>query len=225
MDDRQEDRPLLRRMLILCNGSYGEPSWYRWQHSAYEGIICTDGAARMACRLGIVPGLVVGDMDSIDAGDRRKLERAGSQFLVFPPEKDLSDTQIAFDLVREQGATSVTVWGGTGSRLDHTLSTVLNAFRLVHSGIDVRFASPDLTIHLVRKSLALEGEPGDTVSLIVLGDAARGVTLHGLYYPLNNATLEGTWQCGVSNIMTSTRALVEVAAGNVAVFHYQRLPE
>lgn len=212
------------KILILCNGEYGDPSWYRTRMSGYSRVICTDGAARMARRIGIVPDLVVGDMDSIAAEDRESLERAGARFQVFPPEKDLTDTQIAYEIAREQRAAFVTVWGGTGSRLDHTLSTLHNAFRLVEHGIDVSFASPDVTIHLVRRRLALTGSPGDTVSLIVLGDRAAGITLTGFRYPLSNATLEGSWQVGVSNSMTQADPVVEVAEGNVAVFHYPRLP-
>lgn len=213
------------KMLILCNGEYGDPSWYRSRMSGYSRIICTDGAACMARRIGIVPDLVVGDMDSIAAEDRESLESAGARFQVYPPEKDLTDTQIAYEIAREQGASFVTVWGGTGSRLDHTLSTLHNAFMLVEQGIDVCFASPDVTIHLVRRRLALTGSPGDTVSLIVLGDRAKGITLTGFRYPLRNATLEGTWQIGVSNFMTMANPVVEVADGNIAVFHYHRLPD
>lgn len=225
MNDGPEKAADAVNMLILCNGEYGEPSWYRCRLSGYSRVICTDGAARMARRIGIVPDLVVGDMDSIAAEDRESLESAGARFQVYPPEKDLTDTQIAYEIAREQGAAFVTVWGGTGSRLDHTLSTLCNAFRLVEHGIDVCFASPDVTIHLVRGRLVMTGTPGDTVSLVVLGDRATGVTLTGFRYPLRNATLEGTWQIGVSNSMTQAGPVVEVADGNVAVFHYHRLPE
>ncbi|HOO38334.1 MAG TPA: thiamine diphosphokinase [Deltaproteobacteria bacterium] len=213
------------KMLILSNGDYGEPAWYRNQASGFSRIICADGAAKMACTIGITPDLVVGDMDSIPADDRERLTQEGSQFIVYPPEKDLTDTQIAYELAREEGASSVTVWGGVGSRLDHTLSTICNAFSLVECGIDVCFTSPVVSIHLVKGARVLRGEVGDTVSLIVLTDEACGVTLKGFRYPLVDATIEGRWQCCVSNVMTVNKALIEVASGNVAVFHYHRLPD
>jgi thiamine pyrophosphokinase len=212
------------KILILSNGDYGEPAWYRNQSSGYSRIICADGAARMACRIGMTPDYIVGDMDSIAADDRELLTRAGAQVIVYPAEKDLTDTQIAYELAQEEGASSVTVWGGVGSRPDHTLSTICNAFRLIKCGINVCFTSPDVSIHLVQGTKILTGEIGDTVSLIVFSDEACGVTLKGFRYPLTNATVEGMWQCCVSNVMTEEKALIEIASGNVAVFHYHQLP-
>ena len=211
----------------MTNGEYGEHEWYRRNISGYSRIICVDGAANMACRLGMVShlDLIVGDMDSITPDNRDRLELAGVQSLVYPPEKDLTDTQIAYEIAQQQGAASITVWGGTGSRLDHTLSTLHNAFWLVEHGIDVCFASPDVTIHLLRDRLVLTGNPGDTVSLIVLGDTATGVTLKGFHYPLTDATINGTWQFCVSNIMTEIHPVIEGASGNIAVFHYHVLPD
>ncbi|HHO76207.1 MAG TPA: thiamine diphosphokinase [Deltaproteobacteria bacterium] len=207
-------------VLILANGQYGDIQWYRERISVFSKIICADGGTRLACLLGIVPDLVVGDMDSTDRQDRRTLEEAGAQFIIYPREKDLSDIQIAFEQARSLKPSSVTVWGGTGDRLDHTLSTILNAFHLVQDNIDVCLDSPEVTIHLVKGNLKLSGNPGDTVSLIVIDQAATGVTLEGLHYPLNNAALDGTWQSGISNVMTGKDALIEVKTGHTAVFHY-----
>ena len=209
----------------MCNGDYGDPGWYRSRVSRYSKVICADGAAKMTYKIGMVPDLVVGDMDSITADDRERLTQSGAEFIVYPPEKDLTDTQIAYELAQKEGASAVTVWGGIGSRLDHTLSTICNAFWLVECGIDVCFASPDVTVYLVQGSRVLTGETGDIVSLIVFGDEATGVTLRGFRYPLTSATIEGTWQCCVSNVMKAKNPVIKVASGNVAVFHYHRLPE
>ena len=210
-------------ILILANGHYGNVEWYRPRISGFTKIICADGGAGMACRLGIVPDLVVGDMDSIDSKDREALKGSGAEFLIYPKEKDLSDIQIAFEHALSLKATSVTLWGGTGSRLDHTFSTMLNAFHLVENNIDVCLDSPEVTIHPVRGTLKLSGKPDDTVSLIAIGDTATGVNLKGLYYPLNNATIQSTWQFGISNIMTGEKAVIKVKTGHVVVFHYHIL--
>jgi thiamine pyrophosphokinase len=213
------------QILIMTNGSYGEHAWYRGKLGGYSRIICADGAAGTAVRIGAEPHLVVGDMDSIDPGDRVKLVRAGARFLVFPPEKDLTDTQIAYELAMKEGAEQVTVWGAVGSRLDHTLSTLCTAFSLVERGIDVCFSSPELDIHLVRGSITLQAVAGQTVSVVVLGDRATGVTLDGLKYPLSDAVMEGAWQFGVSNVAAVKNPSVRVETGRVAVFHWRALPE
>ncbi|NPV73969.1 MAG: thiamine diphosphokinase [Pelotomaculum sp.] len=209
------------RFLIMANGDYGDIDWYRRQVGRFDRIICVDGGAGRAKKMGIVPDWIVGDMDSIAGADRRHMEEAGACFKVFPPEKDFTDTQLALELAEKEGAGEIVVWGGTGSRLDHTLSNLCSASSFALKGIKVIFDSPALTIHLVKDRLVLPGDLGDTVSLIVLGDRATGVSLKGFRYPLEGATLEGNWQWAVSNVITGADPVIQVSSGVLAVFHYK----
>lgn len=211
------------RFLIMTNGEYGDLNWYRGRAGRFDRIYCVDGGSRRAKQLGVVPDRVVGDMDSITGADRHDMENNGVRFSVFPPEKDYTDTQLALDLAVREGAREIVVWGGTGSRLDHTLSNLCSSVALVRRGVGVFFEAPDVDVYLVRDRLLLPGKPGDTVSLIVLGDRATGVTLHDFRYPLEGVVLEGSWQWAVSNVVTGTAPAVRVATGVLAVFHYKRL--
>ncbi len=213
------------RVLIMANGAYGSPGWYRQRKGAFAKVICADGGAYRARELGIVPDFVIGDLDSLEPRFRRELEEEGVVFAVYPAEKDDTDTQLAFKLARELGASEVTVWGGVGSRLDHTLANICSAVTLVESGIRVCFEAPELTIYLVAGELTLPGEVGETVSVLALGDRAEGVDLVGFYYPLTNGVIPGNWQYGVSNVVASPNPIVRVKKGVVAVFHYRELPE
>ncbi|HOO44810.1 MAG TPA: thiamine diphosphokinase, partial [Deltaproteobacteria bacterium] len=87
----------MMNILILANGNYGDIQWYRQRIASFTKVICADGGTRMACLLGLVPDLVVGDMDSTDSRDRITLEGAGARFIIYPKEKDLTDIQIAFE--------------------------------------------------------------------------------------------------------------------------------
>ncbi|MGB9791965.1 MAG: thiamine diphosphokinase [Thermacetogeniaceae bacterium] len=213
------------KFLIMANGEYGDSAWYRGRWQGFDKIICADGGAAAARRLGIIPHWIVGDLDSVRDDDRAFMERMGVRFEVYPPEKDFTDTQLAFDLARREGAREVVVWGGTGSRLDHTLSNLFNASKLVEEGIRVSFESPDLTIYLVGDELTVPGRAGDTVSVLVLGDRATGVTERGFRYPLEGATLECRCQYAVSNVIVEPDPTISVETGILAVFHYRSLPE
>jgi thiamine pyrophosphokinase len=213
------------KLLIMSNGEYGSLEWYREKKGLFERIICADGAAEHALQIGVLPDLVVGDMDSISEEVKAALEEQGVNFLLFPQEKDYyTDTQLAFRLVAEEGPHEVTVWGGTGTRLDHTLSNLSSAVSLLREGAAVTFESPWLSIYLVSDSLELNGQPGEIVSVLVLGDRAAGVSLHGFKYLLDNVVLRGDWQYAVSNVLIRPQARVQVAAGVLAVFHYRELP-
>ncbi|MDN5375908.1 MAG: thiamine pyrophosphokinae [Thermacetogenium sp.] len=213
------------RFLIMANGEYGDLAWYRDRLQFFDRVVCADGGAGVARMLGIVPDWIVGDLDSIREEDRSQLERAGVRLEIHPPDKDFTDTHLALELARREGAREVAVWGGTGSRLDHTLCNLFNASRFVEDGIEVRFESPDLTIYLVDRQLIVPGSVGDTVSVLVLGDRATGLTEEGFRYPLQDADLDGRCQYTVSNVITRPHPCIRVATGILAVFHYRSLPE
>ena len=56
-----------------------------------------------------------------------------------------------------------------------------------------------------------------TVSVFCLGPDARGVTLKGLYYPLEEGTLTSGFPLGVSNHFTGEPAEISVADGSLLV--------
>jgi thiamine pyrophosphokinase len=207
------------KFLILANGEYGELDWYRKQQG-FDRVICADAGALMALQIGIEPQLVIGDLDSIGKKELEQLKTAGCRFLVYPVEKDYTDTHLALMLAEKEGATEVTVWGGTGSRLDHTLGSIFSAAVLAEQGIAVRFASPAQMIYLVCDELRLPGCPGETVSVMALVGRARGVTLEGFYYPLSGVTLETRSTLGVSNVITTPDPVIRVEQGILTVFHY-----
>ncbi|MGD0153539.1 MAG: thiamine diphosphokinase [Thermacetogeniaceae bacterium] len=208
------------KFLIMTNGDYGSLDWYRGQKERFDRVIGVDGGASQAIRLDIVPHWVIGDLDSLNQADRDALEKLGAVFYIYPAEKDYTDTQLALELAQKEGAGEIVIWGGTGDRLDHTFSNLFSAARLAEQGIAIRFEHPRITIYLVRDRLVLPGQAGDTVSLIVLGDRAEGVTLQGFRYPLHNAVLDGHWPCTLSNVIAGPNPSIQVASGVLAVFHH-----
>jgi thiamine pyrophosphokinase len=160
-------------------------------------------------------------MDSINPADLTYMEQAGVRLKTFPKHKDYTDTQLALTLAVEEGAGKLVIWGGTGSRLDHTISNICSAACFLEKDIEVVFDAPAVTIHLIKDRLELSAAVGDTVSLLVLGDRASGITLYGFEYPLQEALLEGRWQWAVSNVVKKPNPVIEVGSGELAVFHYK----
>ena len=66
-----------------------------------------------------------------------------------------------------------------------------------------------------------------TVSVFCMGADAKGVTLEGLYYPLEKGTLTAGFPLGVSNHFTGRPACVRVAEGSLLVLWDRKngLPE
>ena len=170
------------KVLIMTNGEYGDLEWYQEHKEGFEQIICVDGGTGWARKLGILPNWVVGDMDSVSSDDLKFMEQRGVQLSRYPSQKDPTDTQISLQLAEKLGAEEITIWGGTGSRLDHTLHNLYSAANLVKKGKTVQFDSPVLSIYLVKDVLKLSGRIGKTVSVLAIGDRASGVSLEGFQY-------------------------------------------
>jgi len=180
-------------------------------------VIGVDGGASACLRAGVVPGVVVGDLDSLSADDQRALRAAGSRFLTFPADKDLTDLDLALVHASEQGVERVIVTGCTSGRLDHTLAAVGALARAAH--LRPHLAELDLEGWILAADHANRIElsvAGSTFSVVGLLDEAI-VSVRGAKWPLNRATLRPLGSLGVSNVVAPEGALVTVHSGVVAV--------
>jgi thiamine pyrophosphokinase len=207
------------RAIIVAGGQAGgDEGWRQWVREG-DWIIGADGGAAQALAWGLVPHLVIGDMDSLTGEARATLEAQGSRFVVHPRAKDETDLELALTHATQQGAREIVVLGALGDRLDHTLANVLLLALPQLDGLVVRIASDGGEALLVRGGgeATLEGESGDLVSLLPLGGDAHGVKASGLAWPLEGDTLRFGFSRGVSNEMTAPVARIAVQQGYLLV--------
>jgi thiamine pyrophosphokinase len=183
-------------------------------------IIGADGGAARVTNRGMVPGVVIGDMDSLPDGTLDELDDE-VEFVEHPRAKDETDLELALRYAARHGAQEIVVLGALGGRLDHTLSNVLLLALPELEGITVRIVHDGEEAILVRggEKVTLRGGKGDLVSLLPWGGDARGVTTDGMAWPLAGATLRFAFSRGVSNVMTGPEARIEVGEGYLLVVH------
>jgi thiamine pyrophosphokinase len=167
------------------------------------------------------PHLIIGDMDSLPGETQAALAERGCRFVIHPRAKDETDLELALTYAAEQGADEIIVLGALGGRLDHTLANILLLVLPQLLGIAVRIVDGNQEARLVKagESACIEGTPGDLVSLLPLAAMVRGVSTDGLAWPLLDETLRLGFTRGVSNVMTSARARIDVGAGLLLVVH------
>ena len=205
------------RAIIVAKGDVEEDE--RYDHLLRPGdlVIAADGGAAIARQMGLEPQVVIGDMDSIHARLRARLEKRGCQFVSRSPRKDETDTELAVQYALERGAQEIVLVGAIGDRLDHTLA---NVFLLGLPGLQAVKASivaGDTQVWLVGDAIEITGQPGDIVTLLPLGRDAIGVSTNGLEWPLHDDTLHFGPARGVSNVMTSSQARVSLRGGLLLV--------
>lgn len=178
-------------------------------------IIAADGGYRTARALGIEPSVVLGDFDSLGEVDLP----AGTERLAVPAEKDFTDTQMAVKEALSRGAKHITIIGGLGGRLDHTLSCLSILEELWEAGD--RLAVIDNGYNRVRflcaDSALIPRSTYKYLALIAVDPVVKGVEIAGVKYPLKNARLNRSYQYAVSNEITGNCAFVAVKKGKILI--------
>ena len=72
-------------------------------------------------------------------------------------------------------------------------------------------------LHVVRSERALDGTPGEVLSLLAVGGPAAGVRTRGLRWTLDGQDLPAASGWGVSNEFAMAEASVSIEAGVVLV--------
>jgi thiamine pyrophosphokinase len=207
------------RCVIIANGDPPNPALARRHAEQADLLVAADGGASHALALGLLPHVVIGDLDSLHAEQHASLCSAGTRFMVHPTAKDETDLELALLFATEQDANPIIVLAALGGRLDQTLANILLLTMPALIGRDVRLIDGSQTAFVVRDEATITGKPGDTVSLIPLGGKVRGVTTQGLVYPLTEGTLPFGPALGVSNQMNASQAHVRVHSGLVLCVH------
>ncbi len=182
-------------------------------------IVAADGGARHLLRRGVVPHVVIGDMDSLTSAQREHLRQLGCRFLSYPARKDETDAELALLYAVEQGAEEITILGALGGRLDHTLANVFLLALPELRGAHVRVVDGRQEMILIREQGTVQGEVGDTVSLLPINGDAEGITTRGLEYALDNDTLVFGRTRGVSNVLIAPTAHISVRKGTLLCVH------
>jgi thiamine pyrophosphokinase len=149
-----------------------------------------------------------------------ELEKMGSQIIRAEVEKNETDTELALQVALERGATRITILGGIGGeRFDHTMANIL--LLAGFERVPIQIVDGPATCWLLRGpgSTTIEGQPGDLLSLLPLTVEAVGVRTTDLYYPLYGETLYFGKPRGVSNVLMSERARVNLERGLLLIIH------
>jgi thiamine pyrophosphokinase len=206
------------RAAIFLNGAPDSEPLIQAVAGRADLVVAADGGARYALAAGIVPDLIVGDMDSLGEDLAQELEGRGAELERHPVKKDKMDGHLAVLTARERGATAAEFVCAVGGKVGAVFALphiLLAAERL---GLRSNAVADWGRMFVVETgSRTVEGTVGDSVSAFPLAGQATGVTLEGMAYPLTNATLEPGDTLGFHNELLGGRAKVSVEGGTLLV--------
>lgn len=213
------------RAAVLLNGSPDPPGLIRKVVGRADLVVAADGGARHALEAGVVPDLVVGDMDSLGEELALEAERRGASLERHPASKDKMDGHLAVLAASSLGAEAAELLCATGGRIGALFAVPHVLLAAERVGLTATVVAGWGGAFVVEGgSRSLEGEPQDSVSVFPLSGPATGVTLEGLVYPLEEALLEPGDTLGFHNEMAGREARVSVRSGVLLVIHESEEP-
>ncbi len=213
------------KAIIVANGFIRDPSLTykriqgRFGFSRDDIVICADGGASNALKMGLIPDVVIGDMDSIKFGVKEKIREksAKTRYIATSPEKDESDTQLAVEYALGLDVKKIMITGAVGDRIDHTLANIILLTSPGLEDIDVRILTDNSDMFIVRKPVTINGVPGKTITLISLSPYTYFTGTRGLKYELKEEKLDFSPVRGLSNEFIDKKAKLDIREGTLLV--------
>jgi len=201
------------KTVIFAGGELDDPIFSRTIAHEADFVICCDSGANHAAKLGIVPDLIVGDMDSVDESTKKCYESLEVEFSAYPSEKNATDLELAVHVASQMQSAEIVILGGYGGRVDHFLSNIQVLVRAAKAGIDAFLVNSTTKSFIIHSFAEIHREDYNCISLIPISTEVKGITTTGLKYPLRNETLYIGTTVGISNEFASFVATVTLEEG------------
>lgn len=223
------DHTAIKRAVIFANGDMLDAAYARQQLQEDDYIILANGGTRLAHPMGIVPHLLVGDSDSLPNPMQAWLLEHKVVRIHHPRDKDQTDLELAIYHAIDAGATHLLLLGLSGGRVDHMLANFSLLAAVCRAGVQAEAVTGRQHIYGVCEgacaTLRLQGEVGQTLSLLPWGGDVVGVQTEGLKWELHNETLHFGAARGISNVLHQPAIRISVEGGMLLVFHHRGLVE
>lgn len=202
------------RCIIVGASPQKDLSRIRQVVSDDDFIICADGGYETALLAGMVPHLYIGD------GDSGQIPNHTDRILL-PQEKDATDVQAAIDTGLLRGYKEFWLLGCTGHRFDHHFANICMLERLNHHNARGVIVDDNnfIMLHTGGKITLEQIYTCKYISLAPLDENVTGVTITGVKYPLENATLMRAQPLGISNEFMSEEATLSSKSGKLLVIY------
>jgi len=194
---------------------------------ALDRLVGVDSGTLTWLKLGFHPDLAVGDWDSVNTRQRRRVMSSLSH-LVLSPDKDRSDFYHALQAALQWVPEEIIAIGFTGGRSDHHLAALLDMAAIaeesarIDGGISLKvFKSlgPEAEYHFLAggvKHWTGKLKKGTMVSVFSLAPVTQGVVLEGFRYLLQNEDLTPS-SYGLSNVVESVKQKVQIRRGRLLI--------
>lgn len=200
------------KAVILCNGLPPLKAQLLKSVNQADFFIAADGGGNIARGFGIMPDLVIGDLDSYQMHDSDPFP------VIKNPDQNTNDLEKALQHALTEGLKNIIVFGATGKRVDQTVKnlSVMKQFDDRFESLIFRDRYSD--IQLIHSPFRRQFPLHTSISLFPLSGKVTGITSKGLKYPLTGDTLENGVMDGSSNQTISEDVEITYDRGDLLIF-------
>ena len=197
---------------ILANGEYPvHPAALACLNDA-GFIVCCDGAVNSLNAHGLIPNIVIGDMDSIS----REMRKMYTDRLIFDPDPETNDLEKAIRWCKSQEISAISIAGGTGRREDHTMGNIFLLLEFAEYFEEILLFSNFGIFQPTLGYRLFKSHPGQAVSVFT-PDPTIPINSTGLKFPLREKILKNLVK-GTLNESVADTFSISVSKGAVIVF-------
>lgn len=207
-------------MKVLIVGGGNEPSGKLLEDYSkkVDKIIGVDRGCSYLLKNNIYPHYIVGDFDSINRDDIKKLEIDSIKKFKYNCEKDSTDSDIAIKIALKMEFAEIYMMAMTGSRLDHSFANLGLLSKANSAGAKAYIINETNKIYLLEESSKIKKDNSYRyISFLAYCDKVENFNIKNAKYDLENYTLYLGDNRTVSNEFLEEDIEVEFTKGKILV--------
>ncbi|MBX2977445.1 MAG: thiamine diphosphokinase [Ignavibacteriaceae bacterium] len=198
-----------RKALLIVNGK--KPSkklLTRLIRNGYSFIACADGGANSLVKMGIIPDIVIGDMDSISIQNIKLLSKK-SELIKIPRQSD-TDTEKSIKYLIKKKFDEVIIVGSDGDRLDHLLANISLGMKY-SSRIKIKLVYGVNIAEFISNEKKSLGKLSETISLFAFDNVE--IITEGLKFKPKKLMFGAT--DSISNVISNKNNMIVLSRGKI----------
>lgn len=175
-------------------------------------IVCCDGAINYLDTIGIIPDIIIGDMDSVSAENKEKY----NHLIQSDSDQETNDLTKAVNFCVKNDKRNLIILGATGLREDHAIGNIALLAQYAQL-TDVSMVTNFGTFRAIHSNTTFSSFKGQQVSIFSL-NPSLGIDSEGLQYPLSGVSLNAWWKGTLNQSLGASFALNLNTESPVIVF-------
>ncbi len=203
----------MKKIAIIGNGVVNNIEFHKNLLEKIEIILCADGGASNAKKIGVIPTYIIGDLDSTTK-ELLDFFKSKKTKIIQDKNQDKTDMELAIELAESLKPDEIIILGAIGYRIDHTLANIL-CLNKINKNINARIIDDRNIIELIDNSKDILGKKDEIISIIPLTDVID-LSYKGMKWLISNKNTKLGW-FGISNKLTEIKAKISLKKGKILI--------